>query len=50
VLVIFRSDGSADHVGAPVNDDHDVIDVSAAEPNRPQLRTTQMRNGNERCT
>jgi hypothetical protein len=31
-LVTFSSDGSADHVGAPVNDDHDVIDVSAAEP------------------
>jgi hypothetical protein len=52
-LVTFSSDGSADCVGVRVDDDHDdhdVIDVIAAEPDRPQLRTTQMENENERCT
>jgi hypothetical protein len=49
-LVTFSSDGSADRVGVRVDDDHDVIDLIAAEPDRPQLRTTQMENENERCT
>lgn len=38
-LVTYSSDGSADRVGVLVDDD--VIDVSTAEPDRPQLRTTQ---------
>jgi hypothetical protein len=49
-LVAFSSDGSADCVGVRVDDDHDDHDVIAAEPDRPQLRTTQMENENERCT
>jgi hypothetical protein len=39
-LVTFSSDGSADRVGVLVDDD--VIDVSTVEPDRPQLRATQM--------
>jgi hypothetical protein len=43
-LVAFSSDGSADRVGVRVDPDRDVIDVIAAEPDRPQLRSMQMRN------
>ncbi|MDT7720946.1 MAG: hypothetical protein QOE94_1957 [Mycobacterium sp.] len=48
-LVTFSSDGSADPVGALVEDDHDVIDASAAEPDPRELRSVQMRNRSERC-
>jgi 2-keto-4-pentenoate hydratase/2-oxohepta-3-ene-1,7-dioic acid hydratase in catechol pathway len=40
-LVTFSSSGSAGHVGVLVDDDQHVIDVTAAEPDRPQLRSMQ---------
>jgi hypothetical protein len=47
--VPFRSDGSADHVGALVDDDQDVIAASAAKPHGAQLRSMEIGTRNERC-
>jgi 2-keto-4-pentenoate hydratase/2-oxohepta-3-ene-1,7-dioic acid hydratase in catechol pathway len=40
-LVTFTADGSAGHVGAFVDDGRHVIDVTAARPDRPELRSMQ---------
>src|SRR5882757_2593117 len=40
-LVTFNRQGNADHVGVLVDDDQNVIDVTAADQDRPELRSMQ---------